>query len=94
MQAAINSSQHGFTSVGAPELPLMSKMPNHQTTDDVPSVPPPANTSDKETIDPQKRDLTCTPDSTKTKAHRQVVGVDNVEWKAYGKATGLYNKHH
>jgi hypothetical protein len=28
-----------------------------------------------------------------TKADRQVVGVENVGGKAYGKATGLYNKH-
>jgi len=37
--------------------------------------------------------LTCTPDATKTKAHRQVVGVDNAGGIAYCKATGLYNKH-
>jgi hypothetical protein len=37
--------------------------------------------------------LTCTPDPTKTKAHRQVVGVEIVEGRAYGEATGLYNKH-
>jgi hypothetical protein len=46
-----------------------------------------------ETIDPQKPDLTCSPDPTKTKAHRLVVGVDNAEGKGSGKATGLYNKH-
>jgi hypothetical protein len=28
-----------------------------------------------------------------TKAHRLVVGVENVGGKAYGKGTGLYNKH-
>jgi len=27
-------------------------------------------------------------------AHRQVVGVENAGGRAYGKATGLYNKHH
>jgi len=27
------------------------------------------------------------------RAHRQVVGVENARGKAYGKATGLYNKH-
>jgi len=42
----------------------------------------------------QKPDPTCTPDSTKMKAHRQVVGVENAERKSFGKATGLYNKHH
>jgi len=37
--------------------------------------------------------LTCTPDSTKTKAPRQVVEVENAGGIAYGKAAGLYNKH-
>jgi len=53
--------------------------------------PPPGDTADKETIDPRMPDLTCTPDETKTNTHRQVVGVENPEGKAYGKATGLYN---
>ena len=57
-------------------------------------VPSPEDTSDEETIDPKKPDVTCTPYPTKTKAHRQVVGVDNVGGTAYGKATGLYNTHH
>ena len=61
--------------------------------DNVPGAPLPEDTPDTETIDPQKRDLTCTPDPTTTKAHRQVVGVENEGGKAYGKATGLYNKH-
>jgi hypothetical protein len=30
-------------------------------------------------------DLTCTPDPTKTRAHRQVVGVETMGGKAYGK---------
>jgi hypothetical protein len=29
----------------------------------------------------------------KTKAHRQVVGLENAGGKANGKTTGLYNKH-
>jgi hypothetical protein len=37
--------------------------------------------------------LTCTPDPTNTKEHRQVVAVEKVEGKAYDEATGLYNKH-
>jgi len=45
-------------------------------------------------IDPQKPDLTCSPDPTKKRAHRQVVGAGNAGGKAYGKAAGLYNKHH
>jgi len=59
-----------------------------------PGAPPAEDTPDKESIDPQQLDLTCTPDTTKTKAHRQVVGVENAGGKAYGKATGFYNKHH
>jgi hypothetical protein len=59
----------------------------------VAGAPPPEDTPNKEPIDPQQPDLTCTSDSTKTKAHRRVVGVENVGWKAYGKATGLYNNH-
>jgi len=53
----------------------------------------PENAPNQETIDPQQPDLTCTPDPTKTKAHRQVVEVENVGAKAYSKATRLYNKH-
>jgi len=65
----------------------------HPPIDNVPGEPPPEDTPDTETIDPQKPDLTRTPDPTKKRAHRQVVGVENVGGKAYGKATGLYNKH-
>jgi hypothetical protein len=36
--------------------------------------------------------LTCTPEPTKTKAQRQVVGVYIARGNGYGKATGLYNK--
>jgi hypothetical protein len=36
---------------------------------------------------------TCPSDLTKTRAHRQVVGVENAGGKGYGKATGSYNKH-
>jgi len=61
--------------------------------DNVPGARPPEDTPNEELIDPQQPDVTCTPDSTKTKAHRQVVGVDNTGGKAYGKATGLHNMH-
>ena len=61
--------------------------------DNVPGAPPPDDTPDDETLDPQKPELTSTPDPTKTKAHRQVVGADNAGGKAYGKATGFYNKY-
>jgi len=44
-------------------------------------------------MDPQKPDLTCTPDPTKTKAYGLVVGVEHAGGKEYGKATGLYNEH-
>jgi len=59
----------------------------------VPGAPPPEDTPNKEPIDPQQPNFTGTPDPTKTMAHRQVVGVENAAGKAYGKATGLYNKH-
>jgi len=61
--------------------------------DNVPGAPPPDDTPDKEMMHPQRSYLTCTTDPTETRAHRQVVGVENAEGKAYGKATGLYNKH-
>jgi len=70
------------------ELPI-----NHRLIDNVPGAPPPDDTPNEELIDPQQPDLTCTPDPTKTKVHRQVVGLDNAGGKAYGKATGLYNNH-
>jgi len=65
----------------------------HLPIDNVPGAPPPEDTPNEETIDPQKPDLPCTPDPTKTRANRQVVGVDNAGGTAYGKATRLYNKH-
>jgi len=65
----------------------------HPRIDNVPGAPPPEDTPDKETIDPQKPDLTCTPDPTKTRAHRQVVGVENAGGEGNGTGTGLYNKH-
>jgi len=66
---------------------------SHLPIDDVHGTPPAENTSDEETIGHQMPDLICTPDPTKTRAHRQVAGVENAEGKAYGKATGFYNKH-
>jgi hypothetical protein len=59
----------------------------------IPGALPPEDSPNEECIDPQQHDLTCTPDPTKSKAHRQVVGVENPGGKANGKATGLYNKH-
>jgi hypothetical protein len=67
---------------------------NNLLKDNVPGAPPPPDdTPNEEPIDPQQPDLTSTPDSTKIKAHRQVVGVENAEGKANDKATGFYNKH-
>jgi hypothetical protein len=66
---------------------------NDLLSDNVPVAPPPDDTPNEDTIDPQSPDLSYTPDPTKTNVHRQVVGVENVVGKAYGKATGLYNKH-
>jgi len=61
--------------------------------DNVPGAPPPQDSPTKDPLDPQQPDLTCTPDPTKTKAHRQVVRVENAAGKVYGKASGLYNNH-
>jgi len=58
-----------------------------------PSAPPPEDSPNEDPIGPHQPDLTCTTDPTKTKAHRQVVGVENSAGKAYGNRTGLYNKH-
>jgi hypothetical protein len=65
----------------------------HLPIDNVPGALAPEDTPNREPIDPQKPDRTCTPDPTKTSAHRHVVGVENAVGKAYGKATGLYNQH-
>jgi hypothetical protein len=65
----------------------------HLPIDTVPGAPPPEDTSNEEPIDPQKPDLTYTPDATNTRTHSQVVGVENACGKPYCKATGLYNKH-
>jgi hypothetical protein len=62
---------------------------NDLLIDNVPVATPPEDSHNEEPIDPQHPDLTWTPDPTKTKAHRQVVGVENARGKAYGKATGL-----
>jgi len=66
---------------------------NDLLIDNVLGAPPPEDTPINEPIDPQQPDLTFTPDSTKTKTHRPVVGVENAGGKTYGKATWLYNKH-
>jgi len=66
---------------------------NNLLIDNILGVPPPEDTPNNKPINPHQPDLTCTPDLTKRKAHRQIVGVENVGGKAYGKATGLYNKH-
>jgi hypothetical protein len=62
--------------------------------DNVPGAPPPEDTPNEEPIDPQQPNLTCTLDRTNTKAHIEVVGLENVGGKANAKATGLYNKNH
>jgi hypothetical protein len=66
----------------------------HLPIDHVAGEPPPDDSPNEEMIDPQKLDLACTPDPTMTRAYWQVVGVENAGGKAYGKATGLYNKHY
>jgi hypothetical protein len=72
----------------------IDKLPiNDRLIDNVPGAPPPEDPLNKEPIDPQQSDLTCTPDQTKIKAHMQVVGLENAGGTAYGKATGLYDKH-
>jgi hypothetical protein len=66
---------------------------NDTLIDNVPGTRQPEDTPDEVPIDSQQPDLTCTPDATMKKADRQVVGVENVGGKAYGKGTGLCNKH-
>jgi hypothetical protein len=66
---------------------------NDQLIGNVLVTPPPEDTQNEEPIDTQQSDLTCTPVPTRTNAHKQVVRVDNARQKAYGKATGWYNKH-
>jgi hypothetical protein len=61
----------------------------HLPIDNVLGAPPPEYTVNRDTVDPQKTDLTCTTDPKKPRAHRQVVGVANAGGMAYGKATGL-----
>jgi len=51
----------------------------HLPIDNVPGAPPPKDTPDEETIDPQNPHLTCTFDHTMTTVHRQVVGVEYIE---------------
>jgi hypothetical protein len=65
----------------------------HLSITNVPHAPPAEDTPNEETTDPLESDLTCTPDPTKPRAPRQVVGVENAGGKAYGNATGLYNKY-
>jgi len=77
------------TTMAIKELSQLINLP----IDNVPGAPPPEDTPNEKSIDRQQPDLTCTPDPTKTKAHRQVVGVKHSGGKAYGKATELYNKH-
>jgi hypothetical protein len=50
---------------------------NDPLTDNMPGAPPPEDTPNKEHIDSQQPDITPTPDPIQTKAHRQVVGVQN-----------------
>jgi hypothetical protein len=66
---------------------------NDGLIDNVLGSPPPEDPPNHEPLNPQQPDLTCTPDTTKTKDHRQVVGLENVGGTAYGSATALYNKH-
>jgi hypothetical protein len=61
--------------------------------DNILVAPPPEHIPNEEPTDPQQPGFTCTHDLTNTEAHWHVVGVENARGKAYGKATGLYNKH-
>jgi hypothetical protein len=66
---------------------------NDLLMDIIPGQPPPDVTPHKDPLDPQQPYLTSTTDQTKTKAHRQVVGMGNAGGETYGKATALYNNH-
>jgi hypothetical protein len=67
---------------------------NDRLIDNILGTLPPESTPHEKHIHPPQPDLTCTPDSTKTKACIQLLAVNNVEGKAYGKATGWYIKHY
>jgi len=66
---------------------------NNRLTVNVLCAPPPAGSTNEEPRDSQQPEHTCTPHPPKIKVLGQVVGVENVGGTAYGKATGLYNKH-
>jgi len=72
----------------------MSNSTYHLPIDNVHIAPPSADTSNQETIQHQQADLICTSDSTQTKTHREVIGVETAEGKVYSTATGLYNSLH
>ena len=72
----------------------LDKLPIHDLLrNNVPGAPPPDDTPNEEPIDPSQPDLTCTPDPMMRKTHWHGVEVENTGGQAYGKATGLYNKH-
>ena len=60
---------------------------NDLLRDNIQGEPPPEDMPNEEPIDPQQSDLTWTPDPTKTKAHWQIVGVENAGgesvWQSY-----------
>jgi len=66
-------------------MPIDKLSLNDLLIENVPGAPPPEDTPNEEPIDPQQSDLTCTPDPTKTKAHWQVVGVENAGGKHMAK---------
>jgi hypothetical protein len=66
---------------------------NNLHIENVPDALQPEDPPNEKPIDPKQPDLTGIPDPTKTKTHRQVVGVENAGGKTYCKATRMYNKH-
>jgi hypothetical protein len=58
---------------------------NDQPMHNVPGTQPPEDIPNKELIHPQPPDLACTPDPTKTTAHRQAVGMENSAGKRMAK---------
>jgi hypothetical protein len=78
----VEPSHHWLTSISTPQLPSLSQSTNNVTIDNVTGAPPAEDTSNKDAINPQYLNLTCTPDSTKVSACQQGLAVENVGRKA------------
>lgn len=74
-------------------MAIRKLLTNNLLIDNVPNTPSPEDTADNEPVDLQNSDLTCNHGPTRTMAHQEAVGVQNVEGQVHGKVTALCNKH-